>query len=60
MEKWGLDLTEIFIKGTNAAEHCARIGLEKELKNNESYNIMRILGLKLNEGLSKEQITSNN
>jgi hypothetical protein len=54
MEKWGLDLTEIFIKGTNAAEHCARIGLEKELKNNESYNIMRTLGL------SKEQITSNN
>jgi GT2 family glycosyltransferase len=60
MEKWGLDLTEIFIKGTNAIEHCTRIGLEKEIKNNESYNIMRILGLKLNEGLSKEQITSNN
>ena len=60
MEKWGLDLTEIFIKGSNAAEHCTRIGLEKEFKNNESYNIMRILGLKLNEGLQKEQITSNN
>ena len=54
MEKWGLDLTEIFIKGSNAIEHCTRIGLEKELKNNEAYNIMRTLGL------SKEQITSNN
>jgi len=60
MQKWGFDLTEIFIKGANAKEHCTRIGLEKEFNNNESYNIMRILGLGLNEGLPKEQITSNN
>lgn len=57
MQKWGLNLTEIFIKGNNAKEYCEQLGLEKEFKNNESFNIMRKLVLK---DLPKEQITSNN
>jgi len=43
MEKWGEDLTEIFIKGTNAKEWAYKIGLQKEFDNSESYNIIRIL-----------------
>jgi GT2 family glycosyltransferase len=43
VEKWGEDLTEIFIKGTDAKEHAHKIGLGKEFDNNEQYNIIRIL-----------------
>jgi GT2 family glycosyltransferase len=43
VEKWGEDLTEIFIKGTYAKEHAHKIGLGKEFDNNEQYNIIRIL-----------------
>jgi GT2 family glycosyltransferase len=57
MKKWGLDLTEIFIKGTNAREHCIQLGLEQQLKNGESFNIIRLL---VQKNLPKEQITSNN
>jgi GT2 family glycosyltransferase len=57
MKKWGLDLTEIFIKGTNAKEHCIQLGLEQQLKNGESFNIIRLL---VQKNLPKEQITSNN
>jgi GT2 family glycosyltransferase len=57
MKKWGLDLTEIFIKGTNAKEHCVQLGLEEQFKNGESFNIIRLL---VQKNLPKEQITSNN
>ena len=57
MKKWGLDLTEIFIKGTNAREHCTQLGLEEQLKNGESFNIIRLL---VQKNLPKQQITSNN
>jgi hypothetical protein len=57
MKKWGLDLTEIFIKGTNAKEHCVQLGLEEQLKKGESFNIIRLL---VEKNLPKEQITSNN
>jgi len=57
MKKWGLDLTEIFIKGTNAREHCIQLGLEEQLKNGESFNIIRLL---VQKNLPKEQITSSN
>ena len=57
MKKWGLDLTEIFIKGTNAKEHCIQLGLEQQLKNGESFNIMRML---VQKNLPKEQILSSN
>jgi GT2 family glycosyltransferase len=57
MKKWGLDLTEIFIKGTNAKEHCIQLGLEEQLKKGESFNIIRLL---VQKNLPKEQITSNN
>ena len=57
MKKWGLDLTEIFIKGTNAREHCTQLGLEDQLKNGESFNIIRLL---VQKNLPKQQITSNN
>ena len=57
MKKWGLDLTEVFIKGTNAKEHCAQLGLEEHLKNGESFNIIRLL---VQKNLPKQQITSNN
>jgi len=43
IEKWGEDLTEIFIKGTYAKEHAHKIGLGKQFDNNEQYNIIRIL-----------------
>ena len=43
VDKWGEDLTEIFIKGTYAKEHAHKIGLGKEFDNNEQYNIIRIL-----------------
>ena len=43
VEKWGEDLTEIFIKGTDAKEHAHKIGLGKEFDNHEQYNIIRKL-----------------
>jgi len=43
VRKWGEDLTEIFIKGTNAKEWAYKIGLQKEYDNNESFNIIRKL-----------------
>jgi GT2 family glycosyltransferase len=43
VEKWGEDLTEIFIKGTDAKEHAYKIGLGKKFDNNEQYNIIRTL-----------------
>lgn len=42
-DKWGEDLTEIFIKGINAKEWSYKLGLKKEFDNNESYNIIRKL-----------------
>ena len=57
MKKWGLDLTEIFIKGTNAREHCIHLGLEEQLKNGESFNIIRMI---VQKNLPKEQILSSN
>ena len=57
MKKWGLDITEIFMNGTKAIEHCAQLGLEGQLKNGESFNIIRML---IQKNLPKEQITSNN
>jgi GT2 family glycosyltransferase len=41
IEKWGEDLTEIFIKGSNAKEWAYKLGLNKEFDNSESYNIIR-------------------
>jgi GT2 family glycosyltransferase len=41
VRKWGEDLTEIFIKGTNAKEWAYKMGLQKEFDNNESFNIIR-------------------
>jgi len=41
VKKWGEDLTEIFIKGTNAKEWAYKMGLQKEFDNNESFNIIR-------------------
>ena len=41
VRKWGEDLTEIFIKGTNAKEWAYKIGLQKEFDNSESFNIIR-------------------
>ena len=43
VRKWGEDLTEIFIKGTNAKEWAYKLGLKKEFDNSESYNIIRKL-----------------
>ena len=43
IEKWGEDITEIFIKSDIAKEHAHKIGLGKEFDNNEQYNIIRIL-----------------
>ena len=43
VRKWGEDLTEIFIKGTNAKEWAYKIGLQKEFDNSESFNIIRKL-----------------
>ena len=57
MKKWGLDLTEVFIKGNNAKEHCYQLGLEECFNKGESFNIMRIL---VQKNLPKEQIISNN
>jgi GT2 family glycosyltransferase len=57
MKKWGLDLTEVFIKGNNAKEHCYQLGLEEYFNKGESFNIMRTL---VQKNLPKEQITSNN
>ena len=57
MKKWGLDLTEVFIKGNNAREHCTQLGLEDQFKNGESFNIIRLL---VQKNLPKEQITSSN
>jgi len=42
-DKWGEDLTEIFIKGINAKEWSYKLGLKKEFDNNESFNIIRKL-----------------
>lgn len=30
------------MNGTKAIEHCAQLGLEEQLKNGESFNIIRI------------------
>lgn len=57
MRKWGLNLTEIFIKGNNAKEYCYQLGLEDYFNKGESFNIMRAL---IQKHLPKEQITSNN
>lgn len=57
MQKWGLDLTEIFIKGTNAKEHCYQLGLKEYFDKGESFNIMRTL---IQKNLPKEQLTFNN
>ena len=43
VRKWGEDLTEIFIKGTNAKEWSYKLGLQKEFDSGESYNIIRKL-----------------
>ncbi len=43
IEKWGEDLTEIFIKGTYAKEHAYKIGLGKEFDSNQQYDIIRKL-----------------
>ena len=45
LEKWGENFTEIFIRGINAKEWCEKIGLKKELENNESFNIMRKINI---------------
>jgi GT2 family glycosyltransferase len=42
-EKWGLNLTGVFMQLIFAKEYCERLGLEKEFKNNEAFNITRIL-----------------
>jgi GT2 family glycosyltransferase len=57
MKKWGFDLTEIFIKGTNAKEHCYQLGLKEYFDKGESFNIMRTL---IQKNLPKEQLTFNN
>ena len=43
IKKWGEDLNEIFIKGTNAKEWAYKLGLQKEFDSGESYNIIRKL-----------------
>jgi len=43
VEKWGQELTDIFISGKYAKNFCYKLGLQKEFDNNESYNIMRKL-----------------
>ena len=43
VKKWGEDLNEIFIKGTNAKEWAYKLGLQKEFDSGESYNIIRKL-----------------
>ena len=43
VRKWGEDLNEIFIKGTNAKEWAYKLGLQKEFDSGESYNIIRKL-----------------
>ena len=43
LRKWGEDLNEIFIKGTNAKEWAYKLGFQKEFDNGESYNIIRKL-----------------
>jgi GT2 family glycosyltransferase len=43
IEKWGEDITEIFIKSDVAKEYAHKIGLGKEFDNHEQYNIIRIL-----------------
>jgi len=57
MKKWGLDLTEIFIKGNHAKEYCHQLGLEEYFNKGESFNIMRTL---VQKNLPREQITSSN
>jgi GT2 family glycosyltransferase len=57
MKKWGFDLTEIFIKGNNAKEHCYQLGLKEYFDKGESFNIMRTL---IQKNLPKEQLTFNN
>ena len=56
MKKWGLDLTEIFIKGNNAKEYCYQLGLEDYFNKGESFNIMRTL---VQKNLPREKITFN-
>ena len=60
MKKWGINFTEIFIKGNDAKEWCEKLGLNKEFENGDAYSIINILHNKLKEDLPKEQITSNN
>jgi GT2 family glycosyltransferase len=57
MKKWGFDLTEIFIKGNNAKEHCYQLGLKEYFDKGESFNIMRTL---VQKNLPKEQLPFNN
>jgi hypothetical protein len=42
-EKWGKDLTDIFISGVKAKEKCYELGLKELFDKGESYKIMRIL-----------------
>jgi GT2 family glycosyltransferase len=42
-QKWGEDLTEIFVKGVDAKVWAYKRGLKKEFDNNEPYNIIRKL-----------------
>ena len=56
MRKWGLNLTEIFIKGNNAKEYCYQLGLEDYFNKGESFNIMRTL---IQKNLPREKIISN-
>lgn len=43
LKKWGEDLNEIFIKGTNAREWAYKLGLKEEFDKGESFNIIRKL-----------------
>jgi len=42
-EKWGKDLTDIFISGREAKEKCYELGFKEQFDKGESYKIMRIL-----------------
>jgi len=43
IEKWGEDITEIFIKSDIAKEYAHKIGLGKEFDSNQQYDIIRKL-----------------
>jgi GT2 family glycosyltransferase len=42
-EKWGKNLTDIFISGAKAKEVCYELGFKEQFDKGESYKIMRIL-----------------